>query len=224
MSEELFLNHLGRYRLSLARIAEKHFFPDGNCKSELKRLKTASKIQVCGTGRSPDGFSFLQLSSEEARRRKMAHRGAPLTGGQLHKNLAILWFCMCGPHERVRLESHEYPDQLGPPPTQKEPLCLEKSPRGIYVTRVIVPGSTASLEHALRTVYDEAATLLLHPVSRRALNDRIIRFVLLVELDSRRVHCEETIERTRVDALRDVEIAVELAPGPTTLRSFLGSV
>src|SRR5690606_9246718 len=129
---------------SLPRIAAAHFFTKETWKAAIAKLRKEGRIQVCGLGRPPHGFSYIQLTVAEAKRMGVPeHRARPLHGA-LHKNLSVLWFCFgAPPHGRMRLEPHEYPvDVLGPAPNTKEPLCVENSPEGDRCVRVLIPGST----------------------------------------------------------------------------------
>jgi hypothetical protein len=219
--DDLFVAHLGRYHLSLPRIAEEHFFGPKESKAALARLKAQGRIRMAGVGRSPHGFSYYQLTVTEARRLNVPeHRAKRMNGEAMHKSLATLWFCMCGPYERVRLDTGEYPvEDFGPPPNTKEPICAEAEDD--RCARLLIPGSTAGLEHTLRTIRNEASALLSHPLSRGSLLGKRLRFVVLVELESRRQRVLEAVDQLRVGPLHDVRIDVDLAPGPTTLYQFL---
>jgi hypothetical protein len=224
--DEVFLEHVGRYHLSLGRIAaQKEFFGPEQSKAAIARLKKQGRLQVTGVGRSPQGFSYYQLTVAEARRLHVPeHRAKRMNGEALHKNLATLWFCLgVPPYRRSRLESSEYPQGVGPPPNTREPICLEEAPTGVRLARLLVPGSTAGLQHTLRTIQDEALNLLRHPASANLLDGQQLRFVVLVELESRRQRVLEAIQGLRVGPLREIAIDAELAPGPTTVRDFLRS-
>src|SRR5690606_194158 len=119
--EDLFLNHLGRYRMSIHRVAEKWFFKPEMCQAAIESLKKSKSIQLRSVGKGSLGFAYMQLTAQTAKRLNVPEsRIRAMNAEALHKNLATLWFCMFGPYERVRFEPDEYPDSMGPAPNKKE--------------------------------------------------------------------------------------------------------
>lgn len=220
--DEVFLKHLGRYRLSLERIAVDHFYGPTMVKPAIERLEKDGRLAVRKTGdarTATKGFPYFQLTVAEARRLGVPeNRAKPLQSEALHKNLAVLWFCMMSPPPgRTRIEPKDYPvDVLGPPPTAKEPICAEK---GSGCLRLIVPGSTVGFDHAFRNIQKEIAMMLGHALSKRALDSGWFRFVLLVEKKSRQELALDSIADFKKSAAvyKRVHIDAQLAPGPSTL-------
>lgn len=227
--DERFLRHLGRYRLSLPRIAAEHFYKEGTWKAAVKRLQAEGHVERRTTGAAPEGFTYLQISIDAANRLGLhVTRAKPfrIDNDSLHKNLAVLWFCFMGPPPgRVRVENSEYPrDVLGPPPTEHGPICVEKgvAPGGYRFLRVLVPSEDLDWAPVMSTMRTEIGRMLAHQLSRQALRSGSVGFTLLVETPERREQAGIAISQLRQQKFfKTVHIDARLAPGPKTLNHYL---
>lgn len=218
--DELILDHIGRYTISIRRIIEDLFFEGGSCGNALDRLAEKQLIQ-----RVPKvlqgNYSYYQLTPKGAKSRGLPpNKATPKGELALSQNLAALWFCCKGSLWRKRLSDQELETLFGAPEGGNViHVAQNDSDEHTTVFRLFVPGENTQVKRGYaRTVrksaYEAMKDRRLLPWIERS----TYRFAVLVHSAVRKDELQRLI---RLEDFPRLPVHIEIAPTPSTLPTFL---
>lgn len=214
--DELILQHLVLYRLTLRAVLDELFFEGRSSDNVVERLKKQGHIQV--QRGLPGRLSYYQLTEAEARRRALPEERAQAPGPRaLAEHLSVLWFCTLGARPRRRLEADELQRLLPELPSARPHAIEDGTPR--RVLRLFIPGPTSPVESTIRAVSDETRELAANPVHAPWLKTRRFAVAILAQNQARAKTFREEIELAEAQAFTDVSI--EVVPGLDELSEAL---
>lgn len=216
--DDLILDHIGRYTISIRPIIEELFFEGGNCGSTLARLETKGLIQTFKKALQ-SSYSYYQLSAKGA-----SVRGLPPTKASRKNEVAIaqclaaLWFSCKSSTPRMRLYDEELNSLFGAPPGGNV-LYVAQSGSDPAVYRLFAPGETTAVKRTYARTLKKIATESCHDKSLAPWIERgTFRFAVLVHSEVRKEELERLL---RTEDFPKLPVVIEIAPTPTTLRAFL---
>ena len=225
--DEEIIEHIVLYRISIRPVLRRlSFFPtDASMENVLQRLMKEKRIQSVGSkdGKAPidGGFSYYAPTPQECKRRNIPKERQDRTTGPLHQALAVLWFCCMTPVRRARMEREDFAE-LFPDISSNDPHCIEERDEVATLYRVYVPGSTSGTKYVLKQqLQEDVQKLAEHPEARKLLLSKEFAFAILVEDPGRQRKLIADLAKIQPTLPCQPHIIVELAPGPTTLKTAL---
>lgn len=222
--DQLILQHVGLYTISIRRVIEQQFFAGMDCENVIARLLVESRIRANGgvagkIGRLPGGISYYQLTPPEADRIGVPHhRTKQLPSAVLPRLISVLWFCTMTNKKRRRLERYELKNLFGAGTNLGTglgvPHVLELSGERKAILRVYTPGHVKDRAYA-RSLAIDAERAAEHAGLAPWIRERNYRFVVLVDSPAKQKRLQHVIERVGVP----IEFSVELAPSVQTLHT-----
>lgn len=214
--DQLILDHIGRYRLSLRPVLDHLFFTgdSSGCGNVLNRLMRDNYIRA--REGLPKRRRYYQLTRRGAEGRVPLDRCRLLRGQTLRSCLGILWFCCMTDGARRRLEIHELERIFDPPPTG--PHCGERGQvNRIYRVRVVGTKTRPNtLVQSLRQLIREAHAT---PKLGAWLQNRNYGFAVLAERKERVEQLGRVINRARLN--EHAHILTAEVPGAQNLARSL---
>jgi hypothetical protein len=220
--DELLLEHIGRYTISIRRIMEELFFDGGSCGNALDRLVEKQLIQRV-TKALEGNYSYYQLTVKGAKNRGLPpNKGLAKSGEALAQNLAALWFSCKGHLSRERLTESELEGLFGAPKGQNVIHVAQTGAADqTTVFRLFVPSENTRVKKGYVQGLQKIAWQEMENKRLRPWIDRgTYSFAILVHNSFRKEELERLIPAQDFPKIR---IHVELAPTPSTLPVFLPS-
>ena len=216
--DELILDHIGRYTISIKRVIDTSCLEGSSCQNTLTRLLKGDLIQGIEKGLSGN-FRYYQLTTKGAKTRGFpVNRAREKEPRGLAQDLAALWFsCMRGV-PRKRLSDTELGKLFGAPKGGNVIHVAQSDGDDSSVFRLFIPSENSSLNTFLATLkkaaYDAASDERLVPWIERG----TYRIAVLLQNQNR----EEELERLiRKEEFPEVRIQLDIAPSPTNLKEFI---
>lgn len=214
--DEQILRHVARHRLTIRPVLQKLFFKSADAAGNVvARLLKAGSLE---SSKFPDGFSYYQLTEEGAKAISLTEVPRASDSHAVHAALASLWFCSMDEGLRLLLTAAEEQELLGvnAPGAMH---CIQPAGEWSVLHELYVPGPGTSEENVLDRLKKRIDERRKDPLLRDWIASRNLGFAVLVEQDDRRATLKNRIGKAELR--RSTSIAVELAPGPATLRAFL---
>lgn len=218
--EDLILDHIGRYTISIRKIIEQLFFSGGSCGATLNRLVERQLVQRIAKSFSGN-YSYYQLTVKGAKARNLPlNKAAPKSATALAQNLAALWFSTMSPQWRKRLTEEELNSLFGAPEGGNTAHVAQNGEaEETTVFRLFVPGEeTAVRRNYLRMLKKNALDAMENKPLLRWIERGTYRFVVLVHSEVRR---EELERLMKAEIFPNLRVEIEIAPTPSTLPAFL---
>lgn len=217
--DEVILDHLGRYTISIKRVIDEYCLGGGSSQKSIARLTRANLVQAIDEG-LVGNFRYFQLTQKGAKSRGIPvnrTRGKDAKG--LASDLAALWFSCMGPVPRKRLTAEELATLFGTAPKGNNVIYVAQSDGDdSTVFRLFIPGEDTLLKAAIsnmkKSAFDAASDERLLPWIERG----TFRFAVLVQNENRR---EEAARLIRKEEFPDLRIHLEVVPSPTNLKEFI---
>jgi DNA-binding MarR family transcriptional regulator len=218
--DDLILDHIGRYTISIRRIIEQLFFAGGSCGTTLNRLVEKQLVQRVAKTLNGN-YSYYQLTPKGAKARGVpVNKAAPKSATALAQNLATLWFSTMGPQWRKRLTDEELNKLFGAPEGGNTAYVAQNGDQeDTTVFRLFVPGEETAVRRTyVRTLKKIASEALENKQLVRWIERGSYRFAVLVHSEVRREELERLLKAENFPNLR---VEIEIAPTPSTLPAFL---
>jgi hypothetical protein len=217
-TDELILDHLGRYVISIRSVIEHLFFGGGSCGSTLTRLADRQLIQRV-TKSFEGGYSYYQLTPKGAKSRGLPpNRGLPKNETAIAQNLAALWFACRAEVPRLRLNDDELNTLFGAPEGGN---TIHVAQSGIEPTvfRLFVPGEGTSVkQNYVRALKKSASDVMENKNLLPWIERGTYRFAVLVHSEVRKENLDRLLAS---EAFPKLTVQIEIAPTPSTLPAFL---
>jgi hypothetical protein len=215
--DNLILNHLGRYTLSIRPIMDELFFDGGSCSASLKRLGEKQLVQPI-KNTLQGNYSYYQLTPKGAKTLGLPlNRATSKRETALAQNLAALWFCCKGgAPRRTRLNDEELNSLFGAPEGSNViHVAQNADDEQTTVFRLFIPAEGTSVRtEYVRSLQKSAVDAMTNQRLRPWIERGTYRFAVLVHSEVRREELERFIRRREFPKLR---IQIDTTPTPTTL-------
>jgi hypothetical protein len=218
--DELILDHIGRYTLSIKRVIDTACLEGTSCQNSLTRLLKAELIQGIDRGLSGN-FRYYQLTTKGAKARAFpVNRAREKEPRGLAQDLATLWFSCMGGVPRMRLADSELQTLFGAPKGGNIIHVAQSDGDDSTVFRLFIPSENSSLNTFLATLkksaYDAASDERLIPWIERG----TYQLAVLLQNQNRREELERLV---RKEKFADVRLLLDIAPSPTNLKEFISA-
>lgn len=216
--DELILDHIGRYTLSIKKVIDTACLEGSSCQNSLNRLLKLEMIQGIDRGLSGN-FRYYQLTTKGAKTRGFpVNRSREKEARGLAQDLAALWFSCMGGVTRQRLSDAELRLLFGAPKGGNVIHVAQSDGDESTVFRLFIPSENSSLSTFLATLkksaYDAASDPNLVPWIERG----TYRLAVLLQNENRREELERLI---RKESFPDIRIILDIAPSPSNLKEFI---
>lgn len=218
--DELILDHIGRYTLSIKRVIDTACLEGSSCQNSLNRLLKAELIQGVERGLAGN-FRYYQLTTKGAKARGFpVNRAREKEARGLAQDLATLWFSCMGDVPRKRLADSELKPLFGAPKGGNIIHVAQSDGDESTVFRLFIPSENSSLNTFIATLkkssFDAASDERLIPWIERG----TFRLAVLLHNQNRREELERLI---RKEQFADIRVHLEIAPAPTNLKEFISA-
>ncbi len=217
--DDLILDHIGRYTISIRRVIEDLFFEGASCGNALTRLVEKDLIQRISKTLQGN-YSYYQLTAKGAKSRGLPANRGTSKEKTLGPNLAALWFSCKSQIWRKRLNDEELEPLFGAPPGGNI-IHVAQNGRDeeTAVFRLFVPGEGATVKRAYARSLRKSAIEAMEDKRLLPWIERgTYRFAVLVHSTVRKEELERLIQLENFPRLR---VHIEIAPTPSTLPVFL---
>jgi hypothetical protein len=218
--DDLILDHIARYTISIRKVIERLFFKGASCGNALDRLVDKQLIQRVAKALEGN-YSYYQLTTKAARTLNLPlNKALPKGESSLAQNLAALWFACESSLSRKRLTDGELEKLFGIPPGQNVVYVAQNGgEEDTTVFRLFVPSESARVKkgylQALRkSAFQDLEDKRLLPWIERG----TYSYAILVHNSFRKEELERLIPALDFPKLR---LHIEIAPTPSTLPVFL---
>lgn len=216
--EEMILDHLGRYTISLKKVIDELYFDGGNAQTTLNKLVTAELIQSVQNGLSGN-FRYYQLTSKGTKNRGIPpNRSREKEPKGLSQDLAALWFACMGDARRTRLTTTELRSLFGAPKGGNVIHIAEDAGEETTVYRLFAPSDNSSLRSFVATLKKSAHDAFGDERLLRWIERGTYCLLVLLQNESRR---EDLRRLIKDEEFPDIRIRLDLAPSATTLKEFM---
>lgn len=213
--DDLVLDHIGRYTITLRKVIEALYFEGGSSGSTLNRLVKQDLIERKQNGLAGN-YSYYQLTVAGAKSRGIpVNRAREKKEKGLAQDLAALWFSCMNDVRRKRLNTEELTKLFGAPKGGNVIHVAQDDEDETTVFRLFVTsgGLTAFSANLRRAANDSISDeRLLRWIERGT-----YRFAVLVENEERG---KDLARRIREEEFPDLRIHIETAPTPLTLPRY----
>jgi len=216
--EELILDHLGRYTISLKKVIDELYFDGGSAQNALNKLVTADLIQSIQNGLGGN-FRYYQLTIKGAKTRSVPpNRAREKEPKGLSQDIAALWFSCMGDVRRKRLSITELRSLFGAPKGGNVIHIAEDAGEESTVYRLFVPSDNSSLRSFVATLKKSAHDAFGDERLLRWIERGTYTLLVLLQNESRR---EDLRRLIKDEEFPDIRIRLDLGPSATTLREFI---
>lgn len=216
--DELILDHIGRYTLSIKRVIDTACLEGSSCQNSLTRLSKLELIQGIDRGLSGN-FRYYQLTPKGAKTRGFpVNRSREKEARGLAQDLATLWFSCMGGVVRKRLSDAELRRLFGAPKGGNVIHVAQSDGDESTVFRLYIPSENSSLSTFLATLKKSAYDATSDPNLISWIERGTYQLAVLLQNENRREELERLI---RKDKFPDIRIILDIAPSPSNLKEFI---
>ena len=214
--DELILEHLGRYRISLRQILERLFFDGKNAGNVIQRMLKNDTVH--SRSGLPNRIRYYQLSALSAGKRSIPkNRCEPFAAQALNVHLAVLWHCCATDNKRHRVEEKLLSKQFENYP--RGPHCVEDTDDGHKLSHVRVCTPETEETNLIRRLREDVYDAYENKELIDPLRSGQYGYVVLVETKSRIKSIRRALEAH--EFTKDADIQVDFAPSHQTLHQAL---
>lgn len=216
--DELILDHIGRYTLSIKRVIDTACFDGSSCQNSLNRLLKADLIQGIDQGLAGN-FRYYQLTTKGAKARGFpVNRAREKEARGLAQDLAALWFSCMGEAVRKRLSDLELRTLFGAPKGGNVIHVAQNDGDDTTVYRLHIPSENSSLGTFVATLKKTAFDATSDPNQISWIERGTYQLAVLLQNQNRRDELERLI---RKETFPDIRIVLDIAPSPSNLKDFI---
>lgn len=218
--DQLILEHIGRYTVSIRRVMEDLFFDGRSCGNALNRLADKQLIQRIEDSLE-GGYSYYQLTPKGAKALGLPpNRGTSKRETALAQNLAALWFSCRPGVRRKRLSDRELGTLFGAPEGGNViHVAQDDVANETAVYRLFIPSEGTSVKSEyVRSLQKSAGDAIGSPKLAPWIERGTYRFAVLVHSEVRKEELDRFIRRKEFPKVR---IHIETTPTPSTLPLFI---
>ena len=222
--DEAILRHIARHRLSIREVLQELFFKSedacGSCVAKLLKTTKERGPLIDSAKFTTDGnsYSYYQLTEDGARAVGLKEPPRVNDERSAHAALAALWFCHMVEKTKLLLTEAEEQKLLGAAPEGVR-HCIQPDGDWSVLHELYVPAPHTKEEDVIDRIRKRIDERRKVPVFREWIASRNLGFAVLVEREERRDTLRSRIGKA--DLRRFTSVIVELAPGASTLRSFI---
>lgn len=215
MLPNLLLEHIGRFRISFAKVMERVFDGQGDIAGAIRTLKEAKRIKSLGRsegyGTVFGGYTAYQITPQGAAHAGFSvRRSKTFSPTALESHFRVLWLCCMGEDRFARLEEHHVRKLFDHPLNSKDcPYCMEigdmRRIRRVYRVRLL--GADSADDYAIRDTRNDMQEYGALPVVKDFVEHGRFGTMLVVSMPERRKRLEERLQAERLKECGHVRIA-----------------
>jgi hypothetical protein len=220
--EELIVEHIGRYRLSIVPVIAKLFFNNDAKQAQevLRDLKRRGLVQAHGRLFN-GGYSSFQLTVESCEKLRLSkHRAAEIKGQALVRNLAVLWFATMKGAKRARLPDDVLPPGCPIPPGEAPHVIEVIAPERARIYRLQV-AEKGGHKYPFDQIARAADQFQAIPNGLEFMTTGAYAFAVLVNTEDRKALFESALPEILTRIPQGAKVVVETVPSPDNIPAFL---